>query len=435
MSTESVGNKPDRKVAGMDEPSPMKAEEKIPAKSGVTKSDSKGVGMVEASHTTPSKRCQSNLEEPMRLEKLQAWLNLHRQSLICSWTNWSGCYWHVVVMTGRVWDVNAIIGRYLSTDLVVFDAWYSTQFPEIKGRLHLLNKKTLRFFLIKISTGFSNMITSCLSLMGKQQCESRMYQSISAKSGVTKSDSKGVGMAEASHTTPSKRCQSNLEVPMRVWDVNAITGRYLSTDLVVSYSWGQSLKVTLWGGLGDALILRKTKHVGMCAIVLTSVSPKTYNNKLYLSSTSSTIIYDNDDIPCLQELKKSESFVEQKKEGLTIDSSRPREGTLENLLIWARNRKNDCMVLFTLGPRSSLCRYRLEVIVVDDTAHTIVVMFNDTATELLNCSAESLLGAGEDEDDESSLPTAIRNLIGTHHVVEIKSHTYYEYRTFESFKC
>ncbi|GJW24304.1 hypothetical protein Tco_0038115 [Tanacetum coccineum] len=50
-------------------------------------------------------------------------------------------------------------------------------------------------------------------------------------------------------------------------------------------------------------------------------------------------------------------------------------------------------------------------------------------------SAESLLGAGEDEDDESSLPTAIRNLIGTTHVLEIKSHTYYEYGTFESFTC
>nr|GEX62840.1 hypothetical protein [Tanacetum cinerariifolium] len=85
------------------------------------------------------------------------------------------------------------------------------------------------------------------------------------------------------------------------------------------------------------------------------------------------------------------------------------------------------MVLFTLALRSSLCRYRLDVVVADDSAHTIVVMFNDTTTELLNCSAESLLGAGNDEDDESSLPTAIRNLIGTHHVMEIKSHAYYDH--------
>ncbi|GJZ59061.1 hypothetical protein Tco_0614877 [Tanacetum coccineum] len=40
-----------------------------------------------------------------------------------------------------------------------------------------------------------------------------------------------------------------------------------------------------------------------------------------------------------------------------------------------------------------------------------------------------------DVDDDSNLPTAIRNVIGTTHVLEIKLHTYYEYGTFESFTC
>ncbi|GJV23160.1 reverse transcriptase domain-containing protein [Tanacetum coccineum] len=83
-------------------------------------------------------------------------------------------------------------------------------------------------------------------------------------------------------------------------------------------------------------------------------------------------------------------------------------------------------------------RYRLEAVVADDTAHTIVVMFNDTATELLKCSAESLMGTKDeysDADDELNLPMAIRNLIGTEHVLEINSHTYYEYGSFESFNC
>ncbi|GJV34718.1 hypothetical protein Tco_1395118 [Tanacetum coccineum] len=79
--------------------------------------------------------------------------------------------------------------------------------------------------------------------------------------------------------------------------------------------------------------------------------------------------------------------------------------------------------------------YRLEVVVADVTAHTVVVMFNGTAMEFLKCLAKSLLGAREDVDDESSLPIAMRNLIGTTHVLEIKSHTYYEYGTFESFTC
>nr|GEW27091.1 hypothetical protein [Tanacetum cinerariifolium] len=81
-------------------------------------------------------------------------------------------------------------------------------------------------------------------------------------------------------------------------------------------------------------------------------------------------------------------------------------------------------------------RYRLEVVVADDTAYIVVVMFNDTATKLLKCSAESLMGAedeGADADNDSN--TAIRNLIGTTHILEIKSHTNYVYGTFESFAC
>ncbi|GJX61238.1 hypothetical protein Tco_0294138, partial [Tanacetum coccineum] len=40
-----------------------------------------------------------------------------------------------------------------------------------------------------------------------------------------------------------------------------------------------------------------------------------------------------------------------------------------------------------------------------------------------------------DVDDELNLLVAIRNLIGIEHVLEIKSHTYYEYGSFESFNC
>ncbi|GKF18871.1 nucleic acid-binding, OB-fold protein, partial [Tanacetum coccineum] len=57
-------------------------------------------------------------------------------------------------------------------------------------------------------------------------------------------------------------------------------------------------------------------------------------------------------------------------------------------------------------------RYMLEVVVADDTTHIVLMMFNDTSTELIKCSAESLMGAddeGTDADDDSNLPTAIRN--------------------------
>ncbi|GKF63429.1 nucleic acid-binding, OB-fold protein, partial [Tanacetum coccineum] len=34
---------------------------------------------------------------------------------------------------------------------------------------------------------------------------------------------------------------------------------------------------------------------------------------------------------------------------MTVDYSQPREGTVENLLLWARNRKNDCMYFYPLA--------------------------------------------------------------------------------------
>ncbi|GJT14443.1 DNA helicase PIF1, ATP-dependent [Tanacetum coccineum] len=251
-------------------------------------------------------------------------------------------------------------------------------------------------------------------------------------------------------------------------DIELINNKYMIGPFVmipILCARGKSLRVTLWGGVGDSLIEKKTAHVGMCAIVLTSMTAKTYNNKLYLLSTSSTVIYD---IPSLHELKSVTSLVEPQKEMMMEDSSQPREGTVENLLVWARNHKNDVCTFVPLATQilgervggtippmvernvgrvsparqeSSYARhvtrlYRLEVIVVDDTTQTVVVMFNEIATELLNCSADSLIEAKDKSvEDDSSLPTAIRNLIGTTHVMELKSHTYYEYGSYESFTC
>nr|GEV91961.1 UBN2 domain-containing protein [Tanacetum cinerariifolium] len=145
----------------------------------------------------------------------------------------------------------------------------------------------------------------------------------------------------------------------RVWDINATTARE------------QSLRVTLWGGVGDSLIEKKTAHVEMCAIVLTSMSAKTYNNKLYLSSTSSTVIYDNDDIPSPRELKTVTSLVEPNKEVMVVDYSQPREGTVENLLLWARNRKNDDNLLITHQGNSQVKDNKIDLLVQQYEQFTI----------------------------------------------------------------
>ncbi|GKD40340.1 hypothetical protein Tco_1260547 [Tanacetum coccineum] len=111
------------------------------------------------------------------------------------------------------------------------------------------------------------------------------------------------------------------------------------------------------------------------------------------------------------------------------DYSQAKEGTLENLLIWARNRKmiprpsnvelrlmasgherdetshpvvvrNVRKVLLGKREVSGVKRvtglFRLELDVSDKTASTMVVMFDEPVAELVKCSADSLTAADED---------------------------------------
>ncbi|GKE33386.1 ATP-dependent DNA helicase PIF1-like protein, partial [Tanacetum coccineum] len=68
--------------------------------------------------------------------------------------------------------------------------------------------------------------------------------------------------------------------------------------------------------------------------------------RLYLSSTSSSLIIDDEKIPVLRRLKTDDSAVEY-----------------------------------------PVLRYRLELEISDDTAEVVVVLFDETATSLLKCSA------------------------------------------------
>nr|GEV64860.1 replication protein A 70 kDa DNA-binding subunit C-like [Tanacetum cinerariifolium] len=95
----------------------------------------------------------------------------------------------------------------------------------------------------------------------------------------------------------------------------------------------RQIRVTMWGGLGDILIEKRTFYVGLYPIVLRAVTVKLYNNRLYLSSTSSTLIIDDEKIPVLKQLKTDDSDVELTKEMLPADNTTPKAGTLENLLM------------------------------------------------------------------------------------------------------
>ncbi|GJR45272.1 ATP-dependent DNA helicase PIF1-like protein [Tanacetum coccineum] len=75
-------------------------------------------------------------------------------------------------------------------------------------------------------------------------------------------------------------------------------------------------------------------------------------------------------------------------------------------------------------------RYRLKLEISDETTKVVIVMFDETTRVLLKCSANSILDCkGQDEEASLGLPTALANIVGTSHTLELKSHTYYEHGT------
>ncbi|GKE98836.1 hypothetical protein Tco_0022187, partial [Tanacetum coccineum] len=117
-------------------------------------------------------------------------------------------------------------------------------------------------------------------------------------------------------------------------------------------------------------------------------------------------------IPVLKQFKSDDSGIELAKELLMADSIGVKAGTLENLLI-----------------------YRLEFEVSDDTAQAVVVMFDEMERILVKCLIGSIVGSEEQDEEETGLPSALANIVGTVHTLELKLNSYYEHMNYESFTC
>ncbi|KAL6549374.1 hypothetical protein OROHE_008491 [Orobanche hederae] len=387
----------------------------------------------------------------------------------------------IVAMVCRKWDVNAVTGRYLSTDFLISD-----------GRGNIMHctakSNTAHNFVDKLKEGIIYYINDFTVLSNKED-----YRIMKDSAYMIEFD--GAASMRRSSVKPDGFVRhpfdlidfDNLQPTNNKFLIDVVgyvtnVGRSIqqrtgsrTLDFFLANQRGQSVRVTLWGGLGDVLVEKKTKNVGLYVIILTSVNAKHYNNKLYLSSSSSTLILDDAEIPALKELNANVNVVEINKEALLANQSEAKAGTLENLLMWARNKKmsatficevkinnirtrkgwnypscvhDKCKKGLTRKEGKFWCeacnkpvaypvvRYRLEIDVSDSSAHTVVVMFDETATELVKCSAESLLeGEDEVEEDQPTLPHALSNIIGTSQMLELKSHTYYEHGQYESFTC
>ncbi|GJY31538.1 mediator of RNA polymerase II transcription subunit 34 isoform X2 [Tanacetum coccineum] len=246
----------------------------------------------------------------------------------------------IVVMIGRVWDVNAITGRYLSTDFVVSDS---------KGNMiHCSAKSSVAHNFLRLKEGGIYSVKNFVVLPNKDE-----FQIFRHDMFMIEFD--GETTARKVSADPHGFCR----YPFRLIEFDQVEPA--NNKYLIDIAGGQSLRVTLWGELGDVLVEKKTKHARVCAMVLT-----------------------RERCP-LQ--RKACGEMGLKKGGIT----RP-------------------MVMKSAGKvlRESLRnRYMLKVMAADDTAHTVVVTFNDTATELLKCSAESLMGTEDeysDAGDELNLP-------------------------------
>ncbi|KAL6577819.1 hypothetical protein OROMI_010147 [Orobanche minor] len=367
-------------------------------------------------------------------------------------------------MICRKWDVNAVTGRYLSTDFLISDGKGNTMHCTAKS-------KTSHNFVDRLKEGIIYNINDFVVLPNTEDYrikkESAYMIEFHGGTTVRRSPVKADGFVRHPFDLidfDDLQFSNNkylIDVVGYVKNVGRSTKQRTGSKTLNFYltnQRGQSVRVTLWGSLGDVLIEKKIKSSGLHAVILTSVNAKLYNNKLYLSSSSSTLILDDAEIPAMKEF-----------------TSEARAGTLENLLIWARNRNNDsvtfnCKVkINNIRTRKGwnypscgsdkckkgvtrkegkfwcdacnkhseypIVRYRLELDVSDNTAHTMVVMFDETATELVKFSAESLLEGEDEAEDQPALPQALTNIIGTSHTLELKSHTYYEHGDYESFTC
>ncbi|GJW72188.1 reverse transcriptase domain-containing protein [Tanacetum coccineum] len=255
----------------------------------------------------------------------------------------------IIVMVGRMWDVIAVTSRYLSTDFVVSDA---------KGNMiHCSAKATVAHNFLRLKVG---SIYSVKNFVVKPNKEYRILKN---------------------------------DTYMLEFDGSATIRKALvKKDGFRAVHQGYTLE---WPrGCAD-----REKNKADWRVP----------NKVYLSSTSSTVIYDDAAIPAIKALKKANSVVEQQTSGTPVDHSQPRAGTLENLLMWDRNRKNDDKEGMELPFMWERHLYQLEVDVSDDTAQAVVVMFNETTTALFKCSADSLM----DTTDEIHPSEGIKDSLGS----------------------
>ncbi|GJY33561.1 retrovirus-related pol polyprotein from transposon TNT 1-94 [Tanacetum coccineum] len=219
----------------------------------------------------------------------------------------------------RMWDVYAATGRYLSTDFVVCDSKGSTMYATARN--------SIAHNFMKLKEGGIYSIKIFVVQPNKDE-----FHVLKNTTFILKLDGS---------TTIRKvfvKPDGFIRFPFKMVDfehLETINNKYL-----IDAAGGQCMRVTLWGSLGELLIKKRTNHVGVYTIVLTCMTVKQYNSRLYMSNFPNLIL-DDEDIPEIKQLKSDTSGAEFNKELLPVGCSDAKAKTLDNLLMWSRNHRHD----------------------------------------------------------------------------------------------
>nr|GEW03221.1 hypothetical protein [Tanacetum cinerariifolium] len=213
----------------------------------------------------------------------------------------------MIVMVCKIWDVNATPRRYMSTDFAIYDS---------KGNImHVTARENVAHNFLKLKKGRIYSVKNFLVHPNKEKFHILMNApfivEFDGETSVRKASMKSDGFIRYPFESVKLK---NLEVTNNKYLIDVIryvinVGRtvqqrsrtrtldfYLANSRTVSES---HIVRRFW----EKLIEKRTCHVGLYPVVLTSMSVKLYNNMLYLSSSSPTLIIDDDGIPALKQMK------------------------------------------------------------------------------------------------------------------------------------